>query len=146
MKRIMVMIQLEQLQGIHGEVRKDRPPPNHIRGMLVRHKDVFTNVLLKTWSRKKICSTRDWILELCGDKWTWWMDMKKVKAIQEEKWPLTQKGLRSLVGLANYYHRFIRDFSKVATILFNLLEKMAISKMGWTLSPSFWELKSKFSS
>ena len=58
------------------------------------------------------------------------MDMKKVKAIQEEKWPLTQKGLRSLVGLANYYHRFIRDFSKVATILFNLLEKMAISKMG----------------
>ena len=34
--------------------------------------------------------------------------MKNVKAIQEENWPLTQKEkLRSLVGLANYYHHFI---------------------------------------
>ena len=48
--------------------------------------------------------------------------MRKVKAIQEEKWPLTQKGLRSLVSLANYYHRFIRDFSKVVRTLINLLK------------------------
>ena len=43
----MVVVQFEQLQGTHGEGRKDGPPPNHIRGMLVRYKDVFTNVLLK---------------------------------------------------------------------------------------------------
>ena len=49
--------------------------------------------------------------------------MKNVKAIQEGKWPLTQNELRSLVGLANYYHRFIRDFSKVDIILLNLLKK-----------------------
>ena len=40
------------------------------------------------------------------------MDTRKVKAIQEKKWPLTQKRLRSLVGLANYYHQFILDFLK----------------------------------
>ena len=34
-------------------------------------------------------------------------DMKKVKAILEWKRPSTQKGLRSFLGLANYYCRFI---------------------------------------
>ena len=43
----MVVVQLEQLQGSHGGARLDGPPLNHICGMLVRHKDVFTHVLLK---------------------------------------------------------------------------------------------------
>jgi hypothetical protein len=47
MENIMVDVQLEQLQGTYGEARKDGPPPNHIGGMLVRYKDVFTNVLHK---------------------------------------------------------------------------------------------------
>ena len=47
MTNIMVVAQLEQLQGTHGEARIDGPPPNHICGMLVKYKDVFTNVLLK---------------------------------------------------------------------------------------------------
>ena len=58
---IMVVAQLEQLQGTHGEARKDGPPPNHICEMLVRYKDVFTNVLLKMLpprSGKQLCSTR----------------------------------------------------------------------------------------
>ena len=33
------------------------------------------------------------------------------------------KRARSLLGLANYYHRFIQDFSKVATTLSDLLKK-----------------------
>ena len=59
--------------------------------------------------------------------------MKNVKAIQEENWPLTQKGLRSLVGLANYYHHFIRDFSKVARTILNLLKKNDYPKSGMSL-------------
>ena len=43
----MVVVNLEQLQGTHGEARKDGPPPSQIRGILVRHKDVFTNMLLR---------------------------------------------------------------------------------------------------
>ena len=50
---IMVVVQLEQLQGTYEEARKDGPPPNHIRGMLVRYKDVFTNVLLKKATAKE---------------------------------------------------------------------------------------------
>ena len=33
------------------------------------------------------------------------------------------KMARSLLGLANYYHCFIRDFSKVVRILFDFLQK-----------------------
>ena len=49
--------------------------------------------------------------------------MKMVKAIQEDNWPLIQKRLRLVFGLANYYHHFIRDFSKVVKTFFNLLKK-----------------------
>ena len=62
--------------------------------------------------------------------------MIKVKVIQEEKWPLIQKRLRSLVGLANYYHHFIRDFSMVARTLLNLLKnknKNGYPKSGMSL-------------
>ena len=60
-EQIVVVVQLEQLQGTHGKARKDGPPPNHICGMLVRYKDVFTNVLLKKLpprSGKQLCSMR----------------------------------------------------------------------------------------
>lgn len=50
-------------------------------------------------------------------------DMKKVKAIQEWKWPLTQKGLRSFLRLANYYRCFIQHFSKVARTLSKIFKE-----------------------
>jgi hypothetical protein len=58
--------------------------------------------------------------------------MRKVKAIQERRWPLIHEGRMSLLGLANYYHHFIQDFflPKVATTLPNMLEKMAILRVG----------------
>ena len=58
----MVVVDLEQLQGTHREAKKDEPPPTHIRGILVRYKDVFTNMLLKKLlqrSGKQLCSTKD---------------------------------------------------------------------------------------
>ena len=71
--------------------------------------------------------------------------MKNVKAIQEENWPLTQKRLRSSDGLANYYHHFIRDFSKVARTLVNLLKKWLSQEWDEPCHQAFGELKSKFS-
>ena len=71
--------------------------------------------------------------------------MKNVKAIQEENWPLTQKGLRSFVGLANYYHHFIRGFSKVARTLVNLLKKWLSQEWDEPCHQAFGELKSRFS-
>ena len=72
--------------------------------------------------------------------------MKNVKAIQEENWPLTQKGLGSFVGLTNYYHHFIRGFSKVARTLVNLLKKWLSQEWDEPCHQAFGELKSKFSS
>ena len=73
------------------------------------------------------------------------MDMKNVKATQEWR-PLTQIRLRSLLGLANYYHCFIRDFSKVARILSNLLEKWLSQEWNEPCYQDFGEPKSKLSS
>ena len=73
-------------------------------------------------------------------------DMKKVKAIQEWKRPSTQKGLRSFLGLANYYRRFIRDFSKIARPLSDLLKKGASQEWDEPCHHAFEELKSKLSS
>ena len=115
-----------KLQEMHEEARKDGSPPNHICKMLVRYKDVFTSVLLKMLpptSGKQLCSSRYWVLKVCGDKWSWWMNMKNVKAIQEENWPLTLKKLRLSDSLANYFHHFIRHFSKANRTLVNLLKE-----------------------
>ena len=81
--QIMVTIRLEQLQGTHGEARKDRPSQNHICGW---HKDVLTNGLFKKLlprNGKQLCWMKYWVLELCGEKWSWWTNMRKVKAIPE---------------------------------------------------------------
>lgn len=50
-------------------------------------------------------------------------DPKKIEAIREWETPRTQKGVRSFLGLANYYRKFIKNFSKVASPLSNLLGK-----------------------
>jgi hypothetical protein len=50
----------------------------------------------------------------------------------KEEVALPYKGLRSLLGLAIYYHHFIQDFFKVARTLPDLLEekKMVIPRVG----------------
>uniref|UniRef100_A0A1J3IVR9 Transposon Ty3-I Gag-Pol polyprotein n=2 Tax=Noccaea caerulescens TaxID=107243 RepID=A0A1J3IVR9_NOCCA len=50
-------------------------------------------------------------------------DPKKVKAIEEWPIPVTQKQLRSFLGLANYYRRFIKGYSVIAKPLSTLLKK-----------------------
>lgn len=45
----------------------------------------------------------------------------KVKAIEKFPIPTTLKELRSFLGLASYYRRFIRDYPKLAKLLTNLL-------------------------
>ena len=51
------------------------------------------------------------------------MDQERVKAILEWPEPKTVKGVRSFLGLANFYQRFIKDYMKVARPLHDLMKK-----------------------
>ncbi|GMI70618.1 hypothetical protein HRI_000731100 [Hibiscus trionum] len=51
------------------------------------------------------------------------MDRAKVRAIDEWKPPTRVTELRSLLGLANYYRRFVKSYSKIAAPLTELLKK-----------------------
>ena len=51
------------------------------------------------------------------------MDQEKVRAILEWPEPKMVKGVRSFLGLANFYWRFIKDYAKVARPLHDLTKK-----------------------
>jgi hypothetical protein len=51
------------------------------------------------------------------------MDPEKVRAVEEWKEPMNVKGIQSFLGFANFYRRFIRDFSKITAPLTKLTRK-----------------------
>jgi hypothetical protein len=51
------------------------------------------------------------------------MNDDKVKAILEWPTPKTVRGVRSFLGLANFYRRFIKDYAQVARPLNDLTKK-----------------------
>jgi hypothetical protein len=69
------------------------------------------------------------------------VDPVKVTAVTERESPKTVSDIRSFLGLAGYYRRFIENFSKIAKPMTELLKKE--NKFVWSDScqASFWELK-----
>ena len=63
------------------------------------------------------------------------VDHEKVKAVSD--WPVPQdvKGLRKWLGLANYLHRYAKDYAQMAKPLTDLLRK----DTGWAWSPQCQE-------
>ena len=53
------------------------------------------------------------------------VDKAKVELISKFPSPTNEKTVRQFLGHAGFYHRFIRDFSKIAKPLYKLLEKDA---------------------
>jgi hypothetical protein len=51
------------------------------------------------------------------------VDRAKVEAIKKMPCPRDVKGIRSILGHAGFYRRFIKDFSKISKPLTNLLQK-----------------------
>ena len=71
------------------------------------------------------------------------VDKAKVSIIKSLIPATTVKGIRSFMGHARFYRRFIRDFSKVARPLCRLMEKDTKFKCNEPCHRSFEEIKSK---
>ena len=71
------------------------------------------------------------------------VDQAKVSIIKTLFPPITIKGIRSFLGHAGFYRRFIRDFSKIARLLCRLLEKDTKFNFDESCQSSFEEIRSR---
>jgi len=72
------------------------------------------------------------------------MEKEKVKGVLEWPTPKCVKDVQKFLGLANYYHRFIKGFALIARPLYDMVKKD--KKWEWTEKQerAFRELKKKF--
>ncbi|GJQ86387.1 hypothetical protein Trydic_g8477, partial [Trypoxylus dichotomus] len=73
-------------------------------------------------------------------------DPSKVEAVQQYPQPKSQNDIRSFLGLAGYYRRFISDFSKIAQPLTKLLKKGQAFQWTSAQEEAFESLKSSITS
>ena len=74
------------------------------------------------------------------------VDDQKIKAILEWEKSKTTKGLRSFLGLASYYRKFVQDFAKIAKPLSDLLKKSVSEIWDEHCYRAFRELKRRLTS
>src|ERR1043165_6910944 len=74
------------------------------------------------------------------------VDLAKIEAIKDWEAPKTSSEVRQFLGLAGYYRRFIKGFSKIAQSLTTLTRKDRKFAWGEPQESSFQELKSKLCS
>ena len=70
-------------------------------------------------------------------------DPHKVSAVSEFPTPSNISEVRSFLGLAGYYRRFIQSFAKLASPLNSLLQKSAKFEWGESQAKAFKELKTR---
>jgi hypothetical protein len=71
------------------------------------------------------------------------VDSKKEAAILDWKAPKDVRGIKSFIGMAGYYQRFIEGFSKIARLMIALLAKKVEFKWTPACQESFETLKRK---
>jgi hypothetical protein len=72
------------------------------------------------------------------------MDPAKVKAVTDWKAPSSAKGVLGFLGFANFYRRFIKDFSQIAAPLYALVKKGTTFRWGEEANQAFQQLKEAF--
>ena len=72
------------------------------------------------------------------------MDPAKVKAVTDWPTPKNLKDVRGFVGFANFYRRFIKDFSKICRPLHDLTKKDVPFHWGLAQAEAFETLKHAF--
>ena len=74
------------------------------------------------------------------------MDPDKVKAILEWEAPRSVKGVQSFVGFANFYRRFIKEFSQIILPMMKLVRKDTTFQWNDEADQVFTRLKKMFTS
>lgn len=74
------------------------------------------------------------------------MDPEKIKTIQDWEAPTRLKDLQKFLGFANFYRRFIQDFSAICRPLNDLTKKEEAWRWGEEQQNAFQRLKDAFSS
>ena len=69
------------------------------------------------------------------------VDKSKIEVIEKLPPPTSVKGIRSFLGHAGFYQRFIKDFSKIAKPLTNLVAKDAPFEFNDACFDAFHRLK-----
>nr|GEW65241.1 reverse transcriptase domain-containing protein [Tanacetum cinerariifolium] len=93
---------------------------SHLANMLKRCED--TNLCLN-WEKSHFMVKEGIVLGHKISKQGIEVDKAKVDVISKLHHPTTVKGIRSFIGHAGFYRRFIKDFSKIARPMTRLLEK-----------------------
>nr|GEW49424.1 hypothetical protein [Tanacetum cinerariifolium] len=93
---------------------------SHLEKMLKRCED--TNLCLN-WEKSRFMVKEGIVLAHKISKNGIEVDKAKVDVIAKLPHPTTVKGIRSFLGHADFYRRFIQDFSKIARPMTRLLEK-----------------------
>jgi hypothetical protein len=70
------------------------------------------------------------------------VDKAKVETVEQLPPPTDVKSLRSFLGYAGFYRRFIKDFSKITKTLTHLLQKDVAFDFDEKCLAAFWTLKS----
>ena len=60
------------------------------------------------------------------------VESSKIEAIEKTQPPRTKKDVRTFLGLAGYYRKFISNYATLATLLTNLTRKSQPSSVQWT--------------
>ena len=69
------------------------------------------------------------------------VDPKKVEAVSNWSRPTNVTEIRSFLGMAGYYRRFVKDFSRISTPLTRLIRKQVKFEWDDTCEQSFQKLK-----
>ena len=126
---------------IYSKTRKEHR--EHVRQVVVRLRDAGLQIDI---NKCEFETTRTKYLGLIITPDGIEMDPAKVDAILSWEAPTSVRDLQKFLGFANFYRRFIKDFSRLSQPLNNLLKKGTQWQWGRPQQLAFSELKLAFSS